>query len=236
MNQDTSSLPQPMPASSRMIITLCLIAMMSGLLVVLTFKMTEPRITQNRQEALERAVFAVLSGATVRPNYLLDSSGLVALPDEDFARANVFAGYNKAGELIGVAMEGSARGYQDVVKILYGYSLEKECVIGVTVLENTETPGLGDRVETDPGFLANFDCLDARLNEDKTNMRNEIITVKHGKKVHPWQIDGITGATITSTAIGNALHGSTSQMLPLLVKNKASLDRKIISSKMTGLH
>ena len=95
----------------------------------------------------------------------------------------------------------------------------------MTVLESTETPGLGDRVETDPAFLANFDCLDARLNEDKTAMRNEITTVKHGKKNQPWQIDGISGATITSTAIGNALRGSTSQMLPLLVENKASLDR-----------
>lgn len=226
MNQDAPSLPQPMPASSSLIISLCLIAMMSGLLVVLAFKLTEPRITQNKQRALERAVFAVLSGATVRSNYLLDSSGLVALPDEDFSKANVFAGYNEAGELTGVAMEGSAGGYQDIVKILYGYSLEKECIIGVTVLQSTETPGLGDRVETDPGFLANFDCLDARLNEDKTAMRNEIITVKHGKKIHPWQIDGISGATITSTAIGNALRGSTSQMLPLLVKNKALLDRK----------
>ncbi|MBT5874312.1 MAG: FMN-binding protein [Candidatus Latescibacteria bacterium] len=236
MNQDTSSLPQPMPASSRLIITLCLIAMMSGFLVVLTFNVTEPRITQNKQEALEQAVFAVLSDATVRSNYLLDSSGLVALPDEDFARANVYAGYNEAGEVIGVAMEGSARGYQDIVRILYGYSLEKECIIGVTVLQSTETPGLGDRVETDLGFLANFDCLDASLNEDRTAMRNEIVTVKHGKKVHPWQVDGISGATITSKAVGNALRGSTSQMLPWLVKNKASLDRKKMSSKTTGLH
>jgi len=227
MNPDTPPPPAPLPPSRKLIVALTLISMVAGILVVLTYQLTLPRITENRQKALEKAVFSVLSGATVRTNYLLDASGLNALPDEDFSKANVFAGYDESGVLVGLAMQGSARGYQDVVKILYGYSPEKECVVGVTVLQSTETPGLGDRVETDPDFLANFECLDATLNPERSALANDIVTVKNGKKTQAWQIDGISGATITSAAIGTALRKSTNTMLPLLAKHKASLAMKI---------
>jgi Na+-translocating ferredoxin:NAD+ oxidoreductase subunit G len=212
-----------MPKSSTLILTLGMIAMMSGLLVVLTFQLTRERIAHNRQQALEKAVFAVLPEASVRRNFLLDESGLTPLTDADLARANLFAGYAADGRLTGIAMEASARGYQDVVTILYGYSPATECVIGFIVLQSTETPGLGDKVETDPDFLANFDCLDARLNEAANAVANEIVTVKNGNKEHPWQIDGISGATVTSVAIGNALRDSTTRMLPLFARHRGSL-------------
>ena len=223
MSEETLTSTPQLPKSRKLIITLAGIAMMSGLLVVLTFQLTLPRITQNRKNALEKAIFTVLPDAVARTNYLLDESGLAELPDEDFAKANVFAGYDSNGKLSGLAMEASARGYQDVVKILYGYSPETECVVGFTVLESRETPGLGDKVETDFEFLLNFECLDARLTPDGSAVANPIHTVKNGKKTDDWQIDAISGATITSNAIGKALESSTTEMLPLLAKNKSSL-------------
>jgi electron transport complex protein RnfG len=218
--------PPALPSSWRLILTLGMIAMMSGLFVVLAFQLTLPRITQNRQKALERAIFTVLPDTTSRVNLMLDANGLTPLPDEAFAQANAFAGYDADGNFTGLAMEASARGYQDVVRILYGYSVESECVIGITVLESRETPGLGDKVETDPDFLANFNCLDAALDPDGTAVANPIVTVKNGKKTDPWQIDGISGATVTSTAIGNGLRKSTVEMLPLLARHRDSLELK----------
>lgn len=225
---EENPIPAPqLPQSRSLITTLGIIAMLSGFFVVLAYQITLPRITQNKQEALERAVFTVLPSAITRSNYLLDESGLVELPNEDFAKANVFAGYNESGELTGLAMEASARGYQDVVKILYGYSPESQCIVGITVLESRETPGLGDKVDTNPGFLENFTCLDASLNTDSTAVKNPIHTVKHGKKTNAWEIDAISGATITSTAIGNALQSSTSEILPLFAQHKSSLKQSL---------
>jgi len=220
----TSTLPQPeMPSSLRLIATLGLISMISGLLIVLTFQFTKPIIAQNEQDAMGKAVFTVLPDAVTRVNYRLDENGLVQLEDSQFAEANVFAGYDENGELTGLAMEAGARGYADIVKVLYGYSLESECIIGITILQSTETPGLGDKAGKDPDFLANFDCLEAKVNADGSAMANQIVTVKHGDKEHPWQIDGISGATVTSTAIGNGLRQSTDKMLPLLHQFKESL-------------
>lgn len=231
MNGEKAS-PRPTQVQSRsLIIALATISTVSGLLVVLAFQLTLPRITLNKQRALERAVFTVLSDATVRKNYYLDTEGLSLLPDDSFARANVYAGYNDRGTLAGMAIEGSARGYQDVVKVLYGYSLESQSIVGMTVLQSSETPGLGDKVESDPEFLANFIKLDARLNEASSALENPIVTVKRGKKIHPWQIDGISGATITSTTIGTALRESADHMLPLLVQYESSLERTIPTPK-----
>ena len=49
------------------------------------------------------------------------------------------------------------------------------------------------------------------------------MTVKQGDKTEPWQLDGITGATITSDAIGNMLNESASRWVPVLERDAASI-------------
>ncbi len=205
-----------LPSSGRLILTLATIAMMSGFVVVFVYQVTLEPIARNHRMALEKAVFTVIPGADTRVNYLLESEGLKRLDDEDIDRANLFAGYDAEGSLIGVAMQASARGYADVIRVLYGYSPERECIIGFTVLQSSETPGLGDKIETDPDFLANFECLDVSLNQEQTGLDNEIRAVRQGTKTEPWQIDGITGATISVEAVARALRESADRMLPIL--------------------
>ena len=45
------------------------------------------------------------------------------------------------------------------------------------------------------------------------------MTVKEGEKTEPWQLDGITGATITSDAIGVILNQGSSYWLPALERD-----------------
>ena len=35
-------------------------------------------------------------------------------------------------------------GYQDVIHVLWGYSITEEAIVGLKVLESRETPGLGE--------------------------------------------------------------------------------------------
>jgi electron transport complex protein RnfG len=209
-----------------LIIVLVLIAMTSGFLVVLTDQLTADRIAANEQAALERAIFTVLPEATQSRSYVLSEDGLRLLAEGEKIsdeKQAVYAGYDAEGKITGLAMVAGARGYQDIVKILYGYSLETECVTGFTVLLSTETPGLGDKISSDADFQANFECLDAQLNADRSAVANPIQTVKNGTKTDPWQIDAISGATVTSTAVGNGLQESTVRMLPQLAKHKSGL-------------
>ena len=92
------------------------------------------------------------------------------------------------------------------------------------VLASKETPGLGDKIELDPTFRRNFLQLDAKLDDTGQVLANEIVTVKAGAKKNGWEIDGITGATISSKAIGRILNASAADRLPVIARNLSRLE------------
>ena len=109
-----------------------------------------------------------------------------------------------------------------MIYLLYGYDPGCQCIRGIQVLKLAETPGLGDRIMKDPAFLENFKALDARLDLSGTALLHPIVTVKHGSKRNPWEIDAISGATISSRAVGKAINLSARKILPAV---KPLLDR-----------
>ena len=194
------------------------VGMACGLLIAIVFAGTRPAIEQNRAEALKRAVFAVLPGAQRRVTLILTADGRVT-PDVEAPGERFDAAFGADGKLVGVAIEASGMGYADTITLLYGYSPASETITGFRVLASRETPGLGDKIEKDPAFLANFEALDVSLDESGMSLRNAIETVKPRTKSEPWQIDGITGATISSEAVGEILARSTARWVPLIVEN-----------------
>jgi len=191
-----------------------------GLLIVSVYQATLPVIERNKAEALQAAIFHVLPEARVSTTFGFDDAGgFEPLEDESQGAARIYAGYDEDGGLVGLAVEAQGMGYQDVIRLIYGYSYTDDAIIGVQVLESKETPGLGDRIETDPGFLENFERLDVSLLDDQPNLANPIVAVGHGKKTHPWEIDGITGATISSKAIAEILDRSAELWIPRIEGN-----------------
>ena len=222
MSNQASPHRPPASASTAMIITLGLVAMLSGLLVVTVFQITRPIIAENQRRATERAVLKVVPGAVVHREFILAKDGIFA-PESGREGVRIYAGYDKKGKLAGIAANAGAQGYADMIYILYGYDPDCQCIRGIKVLKMAETPGLGDRITTDAAFLKNFEALDASLAPDGSALANAIVTVKHGAKQHDWQIDAISGATISSRAIGKALNSSAQKLLPLLQRHLESL-------------
>jgi electron transport complex protein RnfG len=126
--------------------------------------------------------------------------------------------------LKGIAAEGAAAGYADVVRVLYAYDPARQAIVGFGVVAMRETPGIGDKILTDPAFLKNFEALDVSLTADMKTLANAVKTVKHGSKTQPWQIDAISGATVTSKAVGKGINDSAQRLLPLLVPNLGRLE------------
>jgi electron transport complex protein RnfG len=197
------------------------IGLICALLIVLTFEGTFTRIENNKAEALEKAVFKVLPGITKKKAFQLDpSSGFIIAEEGINSDQIIYAGYDQDDNLKGLAVEASGIGFADVIRILYGYDPQKQVVVGFYVLESKETPGLGDKIEKDLSFLENFKALDVALNESLAAINNKVVPVKKGKKENPWEVDGITGATISSRAIGNIIGNSTEKWVPLIFENK----------------
>ncbi|WP_221767371.1 FMN-binding protein [Shewanella atlantica] len=214
---------QPQTPSFAMIQTLAGIAMLSGFLVVLVYQVTKPIIAENKRLAIEKAISVVLSDVSAKRDYFLGDEGLVLFDagqqSPSFSGEKIYAAYDDKDELRGVALEAAATGYQDVIRILYGYDPSCQCVTGIKVLKMAETPGLGDKIAFDADFLENFIALDAQLNVNLGGLQNEIVTVKHGAKTEPWQIDAISGATISSNAIGKMINQSGQKVIPLINKH-----------------
>jgi len=207
-----------------MILVLSGIAMLSGFLVVLVFQITRPMINENQRQATEAAVLQVVPGAVNQRDFVLAGDGLApAAPGQGGGLTHVYGGYGPDGRLLGIAARASAQGYADMIQLLYGYDPACECIRGIKVLKLAETPGLGDKIITDAAFVANFDALDARLGRD--GLAHAIVTVKHGSKREDWEIDAISGATISSKAVGAALNASASRLLPRVLPQPRSIRR-----------
>lgn len=203
------------------------IGILCGLLIVTVFEVTKPIIEQNRAEALRRAVFNVLPAASESQAFLRSGSeGFERVGEGEPSGPVVYAGYDEEGELVGVAVEAQGMGYQDVIKVLYGYSFDKDAIVGIQVLESKETPGLGDKIEKEDFFLANFEALDVSLADDGRTIANPIKAVKQGEKVNPWEVDGITGATISSVAIADMLRQSTAEWIPDLEGHQSIFEKQ----------
>lgn len=201
------------------------IGALCALVIVAVYESTAARIRENEKEFLANAVAEVLPSArSTLPVALADSGRLEALAETP--DLPVLLGYDTANRLVGAIIAAEGMGYQDTIRVLFAYSFERNAIVGFKVLASKETPGLGDRVETEPHFLANFDGLDARLSDDGETLRQPIVTVKQGEKTEPWQLDGITGATITSEAIGNILNASAGRWVPILERDAADLARE----------
>ena len=194
------------------------VGMVCALLIVLTWQITLPIIEAKKAIYLEGAVYRALPGAVQAQTFAVDANQQIApLSEISEPVARFHAGYNADGKLIGIALEAEGQGFQDVIRILYGYDPVKQIVIGFQVLESRETPGLGDKIEKDPIFLENFTALDVTLSEGEGAAPiHPIVMVAKGSKTEAWQIDAISGATITSRAVADILREHTTQWLPLI--------------------
>jgi electron transport complex protein RnfG len=225
MNQPTAAqTPAATTPAGAMLRTLTLVAGLSGFLVVLAFQLTEPLIEENKRIAIERALFKVIPGAVNRRDFMLTGTTInPAANGKPGEGIRIYAGYDDQDRLAGIALEAAAQGYQDVIRILYSYEPACECIRGIEVLKMAETPGIGDKIAKDPGFLRNFEALDARLDATGSGLAQAIVSVKHGSKTEPWQIDAISGATISSKAVARMLNDTAQRILPQITRHLEQL-------------
>ena len=181
----------------RLVATLTIAGLFSGLSIVIAYRTTLPRIQANQRAALERAVFEVLPGTTRLERYSWDGSKLGAeATGQGSLQESIFAGFNADGALVGFAVPGAGAGFADTIKLIYGLDPSAERVLGMKVLESRETPGLGDKIYKDLEFVGEFRAL----------VVDPLIELIKGHGEKPNQVDAITGATISSRAVVKILN------------------------------
>ena len=205
----------PKGGSLRMVGVMGSVGLLASAILVTTFQVTAPFIEANRRAYLESAILDVIPNAVSFRSFESTDGTVVAATEP----SGLFAGFDSTGSLAGIAIESQGQGYADVIRLLYGYSPACECIVGMKVLESKETPGLGDKIEKDATFQSNFDALQATTDEAGTSLLQAIEMVKQGAKSNPWEIEAITGATVSSRAVTRIISESATSTVPLLRRN-----------------
>ncbi|HET7038398.1 MAG TPA: FMN-binding protein [Gemmatimonadales bacterium] len=184
------------------------LGVIAGLLIVVAYTATLPRITANKARVLAAAIDEVL-GAPARYDTLYfvgDALTPTAPAGVDPATLEaVYLGYRADSSIIGFAVTGGLPGFSDVVRLIFGYDPRTSRVLAMKVLEQKETPGLGDKIEKDTSFVAEFRSAVAPLRG-----------VKRGEGDDSTEIDMITGVTISSRTVIKVINTTLERVGPAL--------------------
>ncbi len=167
----------------KMISVLTVLGLVSGLTLALMYKYTAPRIEANQKNETEKAIFEVFPEGKDYETKTMNGNELFEVKD-------------KNGKVLGYAFVAEGNGYQGTIKLMAGLKTDLETLAGIEVLESQETPGLGQEITT-PSFRGQFNALKAVP---------AIEYVKNERPSKPNQIQAITGATVSSSAVVSILN------------------------------
>lgn len=165
----------------QMVVVLVVLGSVSGGLLAAVRNGTQAQIeNQQLQFVKGPAIASIMEGAANDP--IADRFKITAGETEKSVFVGKFDGQPKA-----IAIETYGKGYGGDVGLMVGIDVEKGTLLGVGVTTHAETPGMGAKAKTDPGFAAQFKGLPV---QDAYQVTND-----------GGQINVISGATITSRAV-----------------------------------
>jgi electron transport complex protein RnfG len=110
-------------------------------------------------------------------------------------KTNYYIAYGQDNKIKGFIIKAEGKGYSSVIEILAGLN-EKLEITDIVIISANETPGLGSRV-SEPSFIGQF------KGKDIASIDN---------------VQAITGATISSSAVIRAVKNYLTQLKPELEK------------------
>lgn len=200
-------LETPQVPSWRLLVTLGGAGALAGLLIVLAYGWTLPRIEAHRAAVLRGAIEEVLHAPARADTLFLENGVLVASPGGARDKLErVYLGYDAAGSPTGYAITASEPGFQDQIALIFGYDPAKREILGMKVLESKETPGLGDKI-LKPPFTAQFAGRIAPL----LGVKGAAPPSDNSAVVM------VTGATISSRTVIDEINHAVARWQPLIL-------------------
>lgn len=166
----------------KMFLNLVVIGALSGVILSGVFGVADPMIKANKEKELKESIFVVLPGA--KDFKVLEKTvGLEKLV--------VYKGIDENGAPVGIAFKADGGGFQGNIGLMVGLETDFLKLKAIEVLEQLETPGLGDKIRA-PQFKDQFKGLE---------VKPKVEYIKYRKPDKPNTIQAITGATISSEAV-----------------------------------
>jgi len=163
----------------RSVLVLVVVTAVSGALLATFYQAMSP-IIASRQQA--RAIEVGLKGI------LPEAASFEQVAEVD--GTPIYEARDATGRPLGLALFVDAQGYGGPIRLAVGIDMEAQRLIGVRVVEQSETPGLGSRI-TEEAFLAQFEGKSM----DDPFMPGE-------------DIQAISGATISTMGVADGVYAA----------------------------
>lgn len=164
------------------------ITIIAGLLLGLTYEVTKEPIRLVQEEIKNNALQAVVIDAT-------SFEALDVVEDDAYPGVEGVYAAMKDGQVIGYAFEMTAtEGYGGDISLMVGLGMD-ETVLGIDIIKHAETPGLGAKAD------------EAVFKDEFVGEVTDLLeVVKETPSDEPGDISSISGATITSKSVTNAVN------------------------------
>ncbi len=173
------------------------ITLISGLILGFVYELTKEPIRLQEERAIQEACKQVFAQANSfdAMDYVPPAELAEAVAGIGVEIGTVFEAKDVSGNSMGYVVQSTTKeGYGGNIVLYVG--ITNECVLnGISILSINETPGLGMNAET--VLVPQFENVEATLFD----------YTKSGSTA-PNEIDAISGATITTKAICNAVNGA----------------------------
>lgn len=148
-----------------------------------------PKIDENKKNETYDVIPRLVSGAEKSRTVEMLLTG--ATGDEK----KVYKAVGSGGEHLGWVLPAGGQGFADRIEVLVGLDPTASTITGLYVLDQKETPGLGD-------YIAGIDFR-GRFENTPTDRKLEIVK---GDPTAPHEVRAITGATISSQSVADIVN------------------------------
>lgn len=131
---------------------------------------------------------------------------------DDIAGCKVWRCVSEDGALAGWAVKAEGNGFIDKIYVIVGLSADGSTITGIKVVKDSETPGLGNKIQT------KGNANPYPLQYAGRTTQQPLTLVKEGMRTNDTQIEAITAATYSSQYTLDIVNEVVAKVVPELPK------------------
>lgn len=159
------------------------------------------RINLNKQNETYSVIPSLIEGADAGKTEALTVS------DARGTERRIYKAHAADGTHVGWVLPGQGQGFADRIELIVGVDPAVETITGIYVLNQKETPGLGDYI-TGEDFRGRYAGAPT----------DEPLEVVKGDAERPNEIRALTGATISSVAVSDIVNQTVRELRPAITE------------------
>ncbi len=182
-----------------------ILAVVFGSALALIYAKTNPLYLTNQEKATLESIAKTIPGADTAQN--LHTSEVESIEGYKVYRVCDSPEGGKE-KLLGWAYVAKGKGFGGDIKLLIGLNAQANALVGIDVLEDVETPGFGNYINDEERWKSKFRPRDGKA----LSLDRNLVVIKT-TPTKPYQIQAITGATISSKAVVAIINDSAEKVV-----------------------